>query len=264
MSILRLVLIAILAPLMSARPLIVGHRGSPEEAPENTLPSFQKAWDAGADAIEGDFHLTRDRKVVCIHDEDTRRFRGPKLTVRKTRLAELQRLDAGSWRGDEWTGTNVPTFAEVLATVPAGKRFVIEVKSGPRILRHLFREIDASGIDPSQLTLISFSPKVIKRSKQLRPEIVANLLASMRRRDKSPELEPTPEALLRTLKRIRADGLSVYAHPAIDAAYVAPILEAGYTLHVWTVNTVEDARRWAALGVSSITTNRPGLLQQEL
>ena len=53
--------------------MIVAHRGSSYEAPENTLPAFRLAWEQGADAIEGDFHLTKDGQIVCIHDRDTER-----------------------------------------------------------------------------------------------------------------------------------------------------------------------------------------------
>mgnify|MGYP005855702713 CR=1 FL=1 len=53
---------------------IVAHRGASQEAPQNTIPAFQLAWKQGADAIEGDFHLTKDGNIVCIHDKDIRRF----------------------------------------------------------------------------------------------------------------------------------------------------------------------------------------------
>ena len=55
-------------------PLIVAHRGASHDAPENTLPAFELAWKQGADAIEGDFLLTKDNKIVCIHDGSTKRL----------------------------------------------------------------------------------------------------------------------------------------------------------------------------------------------
>ena len=59
--------------LHAAEPFLVAHRGASHDAPENTLPAFELAWKQGADAIEGDFHLTSDGKIVCIHDFDTKR-----------------------------------------------------------------------------------------------------------------------------------------------------------------------------------------------
>ncbi len=51
-------------------PLIVAHRGASYDAPENTLAAFRLAWEQGADAIEGDFFLTSDGQILCLHDKD--------------------------------------------------------------------------------------------------------------------------------------------------------------------------------------------------
>ncbi len=55
---------------------ITAHRGASHDAPENTLAAFRLAWERGADAIEGDFYLTADEQVVCIHDSTTERTAG--------------------------------------------------------------------------------------------------------------------------------------------------------------------------------------------
>ena len=70
--------------------MIVAHRGASGEAPENTIPAFNLAWKQGADAIEGDFHLTKDGHVVCIHDANTKKVAGKNLVVKDTTLAELK------------------------------------------------------------------------------------------------------------------------------------------------------------------------------
>ena len=74
----------------ASNPMIVAHRGSSHQAPENTLPAFELAWEQGADAVEGDFLLTGDGKIVCFHDKDTKRLTGLKLEVAKTSFADLQ------------------------------------------------------------------------------------------------------------------------------------------------------------------------------
>ncbi len=86
--------------------LIVGHRGASHAAPENTLAAFDLAWQEGADGAEGDFRLTRDGRIVCIHDEDTERTAGKKLVVATTTLAELQQLDVGSWKDPRYAGVS--------------------------------------------------------------------------------------------------------------------------------------------------------------
>ncbi len=247
-----------------ASPLIVAHRGASVDAPENTLPAFKLAWQQGADAIEGDFHLTRDNKIVCIHNPTTPKNSGRALTVRKSKLADLQALDVGNWKSPDFAGTRIPTLAEIIATVPPGKKLYIEIKSSPKIVRHLFKEIDASSIDPTQLVIIAFSGRVIKTIKTQRPSLKAILLAHPRRRAKGAQFDPSPEQLLAQLRRTKADGISLYAHPEIDADYLSPILAAGYELHTWTVDDPKLAQKWTALGAQSLTTNTPATLRDAL
>ena len=81
------------------KPMVVAHRGASGEAPENTIPAFKLAWRQGADAIEGDFHLTKDGQVVCIHDANTKKVAEKNLVVKNTTLAELKKLDVGIKKG---------------------------------------------------------------------------------------------------------------------------------------------------------------------
>src|SRR4051812_25831913 len=81
--------------------LIVGHRGASHAAPENTLPAMRLAFEEGADSLEADFWLTRDERVVCLHDADTRRTAPdqPVRRVQESTLAQLRELDVGAWKG---------------------------------------------------------------------------------------------------------------------------------------------------------------------
>lgn len=243
---------------------IVAHRGASADAPENTLPAFELAWKQGADAIEGDFHLTRDRQIVCIHNSTTGKYARKNLNVRKSTLAQLKALDVGSWKSPEFAATRIPTFAEVLSTIPPHKKLYIEIKSSPKIVRHLLKEIDASNIDPSQLIVIAFSGRVIKAVKTQRPSLKSILLATPRKRDKSQNLTPTPSQLLAQVRRAKADGISLYCHSTIEPDYLAPFHAAGYELHTWTVDDAQTARKWVQCGALSLTTNRPARLRKEL
>ncbi len=121
--------------------VIVGHRGASFDAPENTIAAFKLAWEQQADGIEGDFYITKDKQVVCIHDADTKRTAGKKLVVAESTLTELRELEYGKWKDAKFAGEPIPTFEEVLKVVPSGKLFVIELKVGPDI-----RAIDQTGI----------------------------------------------------------------------------------------------------------------------
>ena len=110
------------------RPLVVAHRGASHDAPENTMRAFDRAWDLGADGIEGDFRLSKDGHIVAMHDADTMRVTGgsANLNVASSTLAELRGLDVGKWKGERFSGERIPTFAEIIKSVPIGKKFFIE------------------------------------------------------------------------------------------------------------------------------------------
>jgi glycerophosphoryl diester phosphodiesterase len=249
------------ASAFAAEPFIVAHRGASHDAPENTLPAFQLAWKQGADAIEGDFHLTRDGRIVCIHDHDTARVTGSKRIVKESTLEELRALDAGTWFKPEFKGTRLPTFAEVAATVPAGRKFYIEVKCGPEIVPALLRGIVESGLDASQIVVISFNAKVIRELKKQAPGFKACWLSSF---EKSSPLDPGTAEVLATLRDIKADGFSSKADERLDPGYIDAIRAAGFEYHCWTVDDPELARRFLGLGAESITTNRPEFLRKAL
>lgn len=256
-----LVLLTVM-PSLQAAPLIVAHRGASAEAPENTLPAFALAWKQGADAIEGDFWLTRDGHIACIHDKDTKKVSGKNLVVARSTLADLQKLDVGAWKDPRWKGTRIPTLPEVLATVPKQKAIFIEIKCGPEIVPTLLRQVRASGLAAKQVVFIAFDDKVISALKKAAPEHTANWLCSFKK--KLGRTTPKRTTVLATLAACKADGLSTNAWPAIDQAFVDQVRAAGCAYHVWTVDDAPTARRFIQLGSGSITTNRPGALRKEL
>jgi glycerophosphoryl diester phosphodiesterase len=241
---------------------IVAHRGASYDAPENTLPAFKLAWEQGADAIEGDFHITKDGHIVCIHDKDTRKVANTKLVVGNATLAELRRLDVGLWKGEGFEGTCIPTIAEVFASIPSQKRIFIEIKCGPEIIPQLLKEIDQSGLQLSQIVVICFNAKVLKELKEKSPKLKVSWLSSFKKEKGSEKMVPSLEDVFGTLEWIGAEGFSSSA--AIPEAYMNPIKSRGYEWHVWTVNDAKQAVRMKQLGVQSITTDRPGYLKEQI
>ena len=108
---------------------IVGHRGYPAKYPENTLAAFEAAIEAGALMIELDVMLSRDRKVVVIHDATLDRTTNGKGNVADFTLAELKRLDAGSWLDAQFADQQIPELSEVLDLVNGRAYVNIEIKS---------------------------------------------------------------------------------------------------------------------------------------
>src|SRR6202030_1288319 len=94
--------------------LLIAHRGASGHAPENTLAAFKRALTLGATFIETDLQLSRDSRFVAIHDDTVNRTTNGQGKVHDLSLADLRRLDAGSWFGSEFTGERIPTLPEIL------------------------------------------------------------------------------------------------------------------------------------------------------
>ena len=242
--------------------MIVAHRGASGDAPENTLPSFTLAWELGADAIEGDFQLTRDGHIVCIHDKDTQRVAGRKLVVEESTLADLRELDVGAYRGNDYKGCMIPTIAEVFSTIPEQRKIYIEIKCGIEIIPALLDEIEISGLRREQIVVISFNEKVLQRIKSKAPQYKVYWLSALKW-DGSGNIAPSTETILDTLDLVGADGLSS-GKDVITESIVGSVLEKGYEYHVWTVDDIETAKRFRKWGARSITTNIPGYIRKHL
>lgn len=254
------VLLLINTSLYAEQPLIVAHRGASRYAPENTISAFNLAWEQGADAIEGDFHLTADGHIVCIHDRNTKRVSDRDLIVSESTLAELRELDVGAYRGEKFTGSVVPTIAEVFSTIPAHKKIYIEIKCGSEIIPVLIEEITKSGLQREQVVMISFHEKVIQRLKSKTPQYKAFWLSGFKK-DESGNITPSLETVLETLKQINADGFSSNGAPE---QVIQGIRQHGYECHAWTIDDLQTARRYKEWGVRSITTNVPDYLKKNL
>ena len=256
------------------KPMIVAHRGSSAQAPENTLPAFQLAWEQGADAIESDYQLTKDGHIICFHDKDTKRIAGQPLTVANATLEELRQLDVGSiqpqdseralrsWSADKFQGTRMPTIAEVFATVPTGKKIFIEIKCGPEIIDPLLRELGASGLTPEQVVVICFDSALLKSLKERDPKWQTAWLCSFEKRANGKPRQ-APAKVLKTLKEMRALAL-MSGLGDVDKGLLDQIRAAGIEHYVWTINDPKLGPTYKAQGVDAIITDLPAEMRTAL
>ncbi|HEY7924868.1 MAG TPA: glycerophosphodiester phosphodiesterase family protein, partial [Vicinamibacteria bacterium] len=115
---------------MPPPPLVIAHRGDSAHRPENTLAAIAGALELGVSAVEIDVQLTRDGRVVVMHDSTLDRTTSGRGDVRQLSLAEIRALSAGypSRFGTAYQGEHVPTLAEVLSLVRDRARTLIEIK----------------------------------------------------------------------------------------------------------------------------------------
>lgn len=257
--------------LESKRPLIIGHRGYPQFAPENTLPSLKLAVEAGADLVELDYHHSQDGKLVVIHDgtldrttDATNRWGGAKLPVASKSAAELLSLDAGSWFDPKYAGTRIPLLTEALDTIQgSGGVTLIERKEGDAVaLAGLLREKKLI----NRLVVQSFDWQYLKTFHELEPTQVLGALgppkclADGRKPTDQPKL--LSAAWLDELVKTGAK-VAVWSDQVTQES-VALAHQRGLKVWVYTINEPAAANKLLDLGVDGIITNNSGLLWKTL
>ena len=241
-------------------PLLVAHRGASHAAPENTIPAFKLAWEEGADGIEGDFHLSSDGKVVCIHDFDTKRVAGEELVVAKTPWARLSKLDVGAWKDPRYKGVHMPLLGEVLDVLPPDKKFFLEIKPGVEIVEPIRKVLEEKKADPARVVIISFNDDVIRECRLKMPEFQAHWLSDLKDLDK----DDNAQVYRKRLEATNAQGFQFKAASPVTKEWLEPLKEKKMLLTSWTVDDPALARKMIGYGVNHITTNRPGGLRAEL
>ncbi len=217
--------------------LNIGHRGAADLEPENTLRSFCRAAAEGADAIELDLRLTRDGRLVVLHDADVDRTTNGSGPVAEMTLHELKRLDAG-------LGERVPTFEEVLEAtgLPIHAELKVVEAAGP-LADSILEQRLAGRIVP-----ISFYPEALRQTKLSLPDLPVGLI-----------LRGAPPNLAAEARSVDATYVSLEA-AYLDKATVEHCQRAGLRVNTWTVNEPEEMRRTLETGVDGIVTDRPNLL----
>lgn len=255
--------------LHSARPLVIAHRGYSSIAPENTLPSFERALAAGADMVELDYHHTRDGVPMVLHDYTLDRTtdatniwggRGIKLAERSS--SELQSLEAGLWFKPPYPGTHLPTLNEALDLIQRSGVTLIERKAGDA----------ATCVDLlkrrsllNRVVVQAFDWEYLRDYHRLEPSQILGALGPPSTRDRR-KLSDAEKALsgawIDEVKKVGAHA--VVWNKQVDAAAVKTAHERGLKVWVYTIDDESTANRLLDLGVDGIITNNTGLLWKVL
>lgn len=260
------------APAASAAPApaveVTAHRGSSGAAPENTLAAVRLALAQKSDVVENDIQRTLDGELVIMHDVTLARTtdveqvfpdRAP-WNVRDFTLAEIKRLDAGSWFAPEFAGERVPTLAEWVGAVGDRAGMLLEPKAPelyPGIEIDLDKELRSlpaftRALQRDRVVVQSFNHPWLRAYKDLAPDVTVGLLFGSK---------PTPADIA------AAATWAQQVNPAlgaIDEATVDLIHAQGMEAHVWTVNAGQDMRRAIRWEVDGIITNYPQVLRDIL
>jgi len=241
---------------------MVGHRGESYTAPENTLAAANLAWKNHVPAVECDIHLTKDKRIILMHDYTTKRTTGVDLKISETNSDELRKLDAGSWKDKAYAGERIPFLEESIAGIPAKGKLVVEIKCGPEILPYLSKIIADSG-KAKQIELIGFDFETMVEVKKVMPKILNFWLTGTKKNADTGAWLPNDLALVDKVKAGGLDGID--AHSAgVTKAFADALKAAGLKLYVWTVDDPVEAKRMKDLGADALTTNRPSWMKEQL
>jgi glycerophosphoryl diester phosphodiesterase len=225
----------------AGRPVeIIGHRGSPKEQRENTLPSFRRAFSQGANGIELDVHGTKDGAVVVHHDFSTNSRPGDSgtvLSLAESTLAALRAVELGT--------DKIPTLEEVLSAAPTDAVVYVEVKA-QRIEESVIAAI--RGGDRS-CAVHSFDHRVVRRVHELAPEIPGGVLQTSYPVD---PLRPMRDAGARDLWQ---------QWELIDPSLIELVHDQGGRVIAWTVNSSDVVERLIGWGIDGICTDLPGVMR---
>ena len=230
--------------------LVIAHRGASGYAPENTLAAFRRAIVLGATFIETDLQLSRDARFVAIHDDSVERTTNGKGRVHDLPLAELRRLDAGSWFGSEFSGEQIPTLEEILDfSKKHDVVFYLEVKpgaawGGEHALVGALRE---SGEIP-RTVVISFNGTILQKLRQIEPTLMTGLLYD-------GQLDrPVDEAIEVGARQLCVRG------DLVTPALLADSRKKDLQVVCWTVNHPAHMRMLMEAGVDGIMSDYPDRL----
>jgi glycerophosphoryl diester phosphodiesterase len=231
--------------------LNIAHRGASGTFPENTLSAFRAAIEAGAEMCELDVQLTRDRKVVVIHDDTVERTTEGQGAVAMMTLEELQRLDAGAkFQAGKIRGEHIPTLDEVFDATRGRCGLNIELKDSG--LEALVAEI-MNARDAFEDSIVScFKWDFLRNIQQINFKIRIGLLA-----------EEKPIDLITEASAMRAYAINprwdMVNTELCEAAHAR-----GLKVFTWTVDSDARMRDLIACGVDGIMTNFPARLRQVL
>jgi glycerophosphoryl diester phosphodiesterase len=231
---------------------IVAHRGASGLAPENTLVSFREAVRHGAGWLEFDIRFSKDDVPIVIHDPSLKRTTNGRGQVRERTLAELRRLDAGSWFGAKFAAERIPTLDDLLKLASrVHLNLEIKARSAPaeRAAELVWGRVREAGVH-DRVLVTSFDVKILRALREIAPDVPLGFPWESGLRD------PVRRALSLGCRMMLLDVA------ALSEKRVRRCREAGLDVWVYTVNDPEEMRRVMDLGVGGLVTDRPDLLSE--
>ena len=238
--------------------LIIGHRGASAVAPENTMAAFRETLAVGADGIEFDVRLTRDGVPVVIHDSTLRRTGGLRDRVADLTLAEISKVDVGSWFSPSFANETVPSLAELFTLFQSNDSMLyLEMKSDSPADQRALAEACARAIEGHSLKerviVECFQLPALRILKEIDSEI--KTVALFEPRFTNPSVLSDQRIIDQALD-VGAAALALH-HRLARESLVRKAKDLGLHVAVWTVDDPAWIERARAIGIDALITNDP-------
>lgn len=217
---------------------LCAHRGAMDTHPENTIPAFRAAVKAGAQMIEFDVWLTKDDQMVVLHDATVDRTTNGKGRISDFTLAEIKKLDAGSWKSPEFAGVQIPTIEEVLAVMPYNIWLNVHIKGDGKLPVLVANQLKSAG--RLHQAFMACSAAAARQAKEAVPEI---LICNMERQD-------SPDGYVKGTIMARANFIQLtrFNYPEFSAD-VKSLKDNGIRVNYFGTNSPEEIRMLLKNGI---------------
>lgn len=241
---------------------VISHRGANRQAPQNTIPAFEKSLEIGVDGFETDVHATADGVPVICHNYSIDETSDGKGKIASMTLEELRKYDFGSYFHDEFKGTPIPTLEDFLVLCENADIEIINIELKPPengesgLPEKTISAVKERGLF-DKLLISSFSAALLIESKRIDPACKTGFLYS-------PAQKIAYQRMLfgyvEFAKAIKAD----YLHPyfsVVTRKYVENLHKNGIGVNVWTVDKPETVDKMLSYGADGIITNVPEVVK---
>ncbi len=243
---------------------VISHRGANLVAPQNTLTAFSKSFEIGCNGVETDIHLTKDGVPVVCHNFTIDETSNGKGAIKDMTLEELKEFDFGSYKGEEFKDTKIPTLDEFIELCKDKPIDVLNIELKSEVFGEAGVELAKKTIETAKkygmfekLIISSFDPAILVVCKKLDASCKTGLLYS-------PDKKIGRRIMLHPMafaKEIKADALHPFSL-LVTKTYVNRAHKMGIMVNPWTVNKEKEIKRMIFCGVDGIITDDPGLCNE--
>ncbi|MGI2303703.1 glycerophosphodiester phosphodiesterase family protein [Staphylococcus cohnii] len=244
--------------MLSKKYLNIAHRGASGSTPEHTFVAYDKAIELDADYIEVDLQMTKDNKLIAMHDSKVDRTTDNTGYVKYKNISQIKKLDAGSWFDKKYKNEKVPELAEILKKYYKKSNFYIETKNPemyPGMDEKLVEELNKkvllgkNKLKKGKVIIQSFSESSLVNIHKINKNIPLIKLI-----DDNEINSLSDKELQRLSKFIYGIGMN---HKSVNPELVKRVHDNGLKVHVFTLNSKGEVKKMKKMGVDGGFNNNP-------